>query len=273
MGEPRTVLVTGANSGIGLATAVAAARAGLDVVGTVRSPAKARLVRAAADAAQVDVRTAILDVGDAQACRRVIDRVRPWGLVNNAGYSASGAVEDVSDAEARAALETMVVAPMRLCRLALPHMRAQGGGRVVNMSSVYGLTTSPLTGWYQASKHALEALSDALRVETAQFGVRVVLVEPGGFDTGIWDEAHREIEGRAGSAYGTAYARVRSGISLSRPLMGDPAQVARVVVRALTSGRPRHRYLVGVDAQALRMIDTLVPGQLRDRVVRLALGL
>ena len=265
--------MTGANSGIGLATAIAAARAGFDVVGSVRSAAKARLVRSAAAEARVEVRTVLLDVTDGQACRRVVERVRPWGLVNNAGYPASGAVEDVGDDEARAALETMVVAPMRLARLALPHMRTAGGGRIVNMSSIYGLTTSPLTGWYQASKHALEALSDALRVETAQFGVRVVLVEPGGFDTGIWDEAHREIDGRSRSAYSTAYGRVRTGISFSRPVLGDPKQVAGVVVKALTARSPRHRYLVGIDAQALRMVDTLVPGQLRDRVVRLALGL
>lgn len=143
----------------------------------------------------------------------------------------------------------------------------------MNMSSIYGRTTSPLTGWYQAAKHALEALSDALRVETAQFGVKVVLIEPGGFDTGIWESAEGEIGERAGSLYEVAYDRVRSGIRLTRPLLGDPAAVARVAVKAVQSKRPRHRYLVGLDAQALAVVDQLVPGQLRDRVVRLALGL
>lgn len=273
MPQKETVLTTGANSGIGLATAVALARAGFDSVGSVRTAAKARLVRAAAAEAGVEVRTVILDVTDEAACARVIERLRPFAIVNNAGYSASGAVEDVPDAEARAALETMVVAPMRLARLALPHMRRAGAGRIVNMSSIYGRTTSPLTGWYQASKHALEALSDALRVETAQFGVKVVLIEPGGFDTGIWEGAQGEIAGRRDSRYAAAYERVRSGIRLGRPLMGDPKRVAQVVVTAVRSRRPRHRYLVGLDAQALAVVDQLVPGQLRDRLVRLALGL
>lgn len=116
----RTVLTTGANSGIGLATAVALARAGFDSVGGVRSAAKARLVREAAQAAGVQVRTVLLDVADDVACRRVVDRLWPCAIVNNAGYSASGAVEDVSDEEARLALETMVVAPMRAARAA-PH--------------------------------------------------------------------------------------------------------------------------------------------------------
>lgn len=273
MPDPRTVLVTGANSGIGLATAIAVAGAGFDTVGSVRSAAKARQVRQAAARAGVRLRTVILDVRDEEASRRAIARLQPYGLVNNAGYPASGAIEDVSDQEARAALETMVLAPMRLARLALPHMRRRGEGRIVNMSSIYGRTTTPLTGWYQGSKHALEALSDALRIETARFGIKVVLVEPGGFDTGIWDSAHEEIGGRDGSRYGTAYERVRAGIDLTRPLMGDPAQVARVVVTALTTRRPRQRYLVGLDAQALALIEQAVPGAVRDRVIRLTLGL
>jgi NAD(P)-dependent dehydrogenase (short-subunit alcohol dehydrogenase family) len=100
----------------------------------------------------------------------------------------------------------MVVAPMRLARLALPHMRSAGGGRVVNVSSIYGLTTTPLSGWYQAAKHALEAASDALRVEVARDGIEVVLIEPGGFKTGIWDELDTNIAHRAESNYAGGYA-------------------------------------------------------------------
>lgn len=273
MAGGRVVITTGANSGLGLATAIAVARAGFDSVGSVRSAAKARQVRAAAAAAGVEVRTVLLDVREAAACARVIGRLRPWAVVNNAGFPASGAIEDVDDAAARAAFETMVLAPIRLARLALPEMRARGEGRIVNMSSVYGLTTTPMTGWYQACKHALEALSDALRVETAAFGVKVVLVEPGGFDTGIWDQAGSEIEGRAGSPYATAYARVRSGIDLGRPLMGHPGGVARVVVRALQARRPSPRYLVGHDARAIAIYHSVVPAGVKDRLARLALGL
>src|SRR5438105_15253352 len=269
----RPVLTTGANSGIGLATAVELARKGFDSVGSVRSPAKARIVRDAARQAGVEVRTVILDVTDPAQCRRVIDRVRPWGLVNNAGFAAVGAVEDVSDEEAHAAFETMVFAPLRLARLALPLMRAQGGGRIVNLSSIYGLTTTPLQGWYQGAKHALEALTDALRVEVAGAGVKVVLVEPGGFRTGIWERIENEIDERSGSRYETGYERTLLATRLGQPFMGDPERVAAVIVGALASGRPRARYLVGYDAQAIALWDRVTPTPVKDLVTRIGLGL
>ena len=199
-GDSRTVLVTGANSGVGLATVLHLARLGFRSVGSVRSRAKAASVLEAAASASVTVETVLLDVTDAERCRRVVNRLRPWALVNNAGYSGVGAIEDVTDQEARRQLETMVVAPMRLARLSLPHMRSLGQGRVVNISSVYGLATTPFSGWYQASKHALEAASDALRVEVARDGVNVILIEPGGVKTGIWEEMKGELDRRADSA-------------------------------------------------------------------------
>lgn len=273
-GRPgRAVLTTGANSGIGLATVLAVARAGFRSVGSVRSEAKADTVRRAASEAGVEVETVILDVTDPAGCEAVIDRLQPWGLVNNAGYGGLGAIEDVDDDEARQLMETMVLAPMRLARLAVPHMRRAGGGRIVNMSSVLGRTTTPLAGWYSGAKHALEALSDSLRVEVASAGIKVVLVEPGGFRTGIWDEVSRTVDERAGSRYRGAYRRSAAGLRLGQGLMGDPAQVARVVGRALTWRYPPERALVGVDARALSLAQTLTPTGVRDRVVRFGLGL
>ena len=273
MATKQTVLITGANSGIGLATVVEAARQGYRAVGSVRSRGKASTVKTAAKESGLEVETVLLDLDDAAACRRVVDRFRPYALVNNAGHPITGAVEDIDDAEVRAVFETMVIAPMRLARLALPHMRRQGGGRIVNLSSIYGLTTTPLTGWYQAAKHALEAVSDALRVEVASDGVRVVLVEPGGFRTGIWDQSERSVASRAGSRYQVAYDRMLTGTRLTAPLMGDPGGVARTIVGAIRSRRPRQRYLVGLDAQLLAAVNLLVPGQIRDRVSRVSLGL
>ena len=269
----RTVLVTGANSGIGRATVLEAARRGFHAVGSVRSGEKAADVKAAAAEAGVAVDTVILDVTDEDGCAEVIGRLRPWGLVNNAGYGTVGAIEEVDDGEARRLLETMVVAPARLCRLALPHMREAGGGRIVNMSSILGRTAPPLTGWYAAAKHALEALSDALRVEVASAGVRVVLVEPGGFRTGIWDEVDRDTARRADSPYGRAYRRSALGLRLAGPVMGDPRMVAMVVGHALTTPRPLGRYLVGVDAVTMSLAQRLTPAVVRDRVSRLGLGL
>lgn len=268
-----TVVTTGCNSGIGLATVVRVAQLGFRSVGTVRSDAKAAVVHEEAERAGVRVETALLDVTDAAGCAEVVDRFRPWGLVNNAGYGGIGAVEDVDDDEARGLLETMVVAPARLARLAAPHMRAAGGGRIVNMSSVFGRTTAPLAGWYSASKHALEALSDAMRMEVASAGIRVILIEPGGFRTGIWQEVSDQIERRTDSTYRDSYRRSALGLRLLQPLMGQPSQVARVVGHALTSRFPQERYLVGVDAAGLTLAQRLTPTALRDLFTRTGLGL
>jgi NAD(P)-dependent dehydrogenase (short-subunit alcohol dehydrogenase family) len=269
----RTVLVTGAGTGIGLASIIELSRRGFNAVGGVRSAAKARAITRAARAAGVKVRTVTLDVTDAKQCERVIEELKPYGLVNNAGLAASGAIEDVSDEAARLALETMVLAPARLARLAIPHMREQQGGRIVNISSIYGLMTTPLTGWYQAAKHALEALSDALRVEVASAGIAVVLIEPGAFRSNIWESASNELQQRLDSDYFTAYRRLEGGIKASQRLMGDPIDVARVIASVMTSKSPKPRYLVGYDARAIDIYSKLLPTEVRDRLARMTLGL
>ena len=269
----KAVLTTGANSGIGLATAVLLATLGFRSIGTVRSESKAAAVMAAAKEAGVRVETVLLDVTDAMRCAEVVNQVRPWAIVNNAGYSGVGAIEDVSDDEARHQLETMVVAPMRLARLALPHMRAAGDGRIVNVSSIYGLTTTPFSGWYQASKHALEAASDALRLEVARDGIRVVLIEPGGLKTGIWEEFESDMSRREDSGYEAAYHRIRALIQPFMPFMGEPEGAAKVIAKALTVKVPHARYLVGRDAQMIAASQPFLPAAVRDRVTRFLVGL
>jgi NAD(P)-dependent dehydrogenase (short-subunit alcohol dehydrogenase family) len=269
----RTALTTGANSGIGMACVLELARRGFRSVGTVRSGAKAERVTTAAAEAGVTVETALLDVTDADACARIIDEYRPDALVNNAGYLITGSVEDVSDEEALAALQTMVLAPARLARCALPHMRALGGGRIVNVSSIYGRASIPLAGWYQAAKHALEGLSDALRMEVARDGIQVILIEPGGFRTGIWQDTEREIAKRSGSRYERAYERTLTATRLWQPLMGDPVRCAKAIGAVLTTRWPRPRYLVGYDAQALAIWNSLTPTEVKDRIIRLVMAL
>jgi short-subunit dehydrogenase len=269
------VLTTGANSGIGLATVIEVAKRGYRSIGSVRSDAKADVVHKTAAEAGVEVETVILDVTDADVCAAVIDDldVDLYGLVNNAGYGMTGAIEDVTDEEAHHLFETMVFAPMRLARLVLPGMRHAERGRIVNVSSIYGRTTTPLTGWYQGAKHALEGASDALRLEVAGAGIQVVLVEPGGFKTGIWEDLERDIEKRGDSRYGNAYRRTQQAMMLSSPIMGEPKQCAKVIANALSSRHPRARYLVGIDAMALATVERFTPTALKDRVVRLTLGL
>ena len=269
------VLTTGANSGIGLATVIELAKRGYRSIGSVRSDAKAEVVQRAAAEAGVEVETVILDVTDADGCKGVLNDldVDLYGLINNAGYGMTGAIEDVTEDEAHHLFETMVFAPMRLARLALPGMRHAGRGRIVNISSIYGITTTPLTGWYQGAKHALEGLSDALRLEVANAGVQVVLVEPGGFRTGIWEDLERDIDKRGASRFGSAYRRTQQVMKLSSPIMGEPGQCAKVVAHALGTGRPRARYLVGIDAMTLAMADRFTPTMIKDRVTRLTLGL
>ena len=269
----RTVLTTGAGTGIGLATVIELARRGFDSVGGVRSQAKARAVTRAARAAGVKVRTVLLDVTQADECKRVVAALKPYGLVNNAGVAASGAIEDVGDEDARVAFETMVLGPMRLARLAIPNMRGYGGGRIVNISSIYGLMTTPLTGWYQASKHALEALSDALRVELAADGIAVVLIEPGAFRSNIWESAGNDVQSHLDSEYFAAYRRLEEGIRISQRLMGDPIEVGRLIASVMTVKKPKSRYLIGYDARAIDIYSKLLPTEVRDRLARITLGL
>lgn len=271
----RAVLVTGANSGIGLATVVELAQRGFRSIGSVRSEEKAEVVEKAAADAGVEISTVLLDVNDAERCEQVVGELQLWGLVNNAGYALTGAVEDVGDGEAHSLFETMVHAPVRLARLALPAMRARGDGRIVNVGSIMGRVSVPFAGHYTAAKHAIEALTDALRVEVAGDGVRVILIEPGGLKTGIWEEFERDITKRdaEGSRFVDGYRRSLQMQRLLVPLMGSPETCANVIADALGARVPRARYLVGIDAQAANLAYSLAPTFVRDRVYRLSLGL
>ena len=203
--------------------------------------------------------------------KRVVRALAPfelYGLVNNAGYPGTGAIEDVDEEAARLQLDLMALVPMRLACLALPAMRARASGRIVNISSIYGRVTTSVSGWYQASKHALEAASDALRTEVASSGVRVVLIEPGAIRTGIWDEIDRDLAGHVDSRFLPSYRRVAAVTHRTQPLMSRPSRVAEVVVKALDCSHPRPRYLVGVDARALALAEALLPTAVKDQVVR-----
>lgn len=275
---PKTVVVTGANSGIGLATVLELAGAGYDVIGTVRSEGKAAVLHSAAHEQGNAVRTVQLDVDDAAATEAAFAEIAgmtdggPWALVNNAGFAQSGAVEDVSDELARAQRETNVLAPIRIALLVLPGMRERGGGRIVNISSVAGRISTPLMGWYAASKHALEAVTDALRIEVEPDGIRVVLVEPGAFGTDIWSGAQDGFPDPTHARYAAAYARATSLLNQADKLP-DPVWVARTVRLALGNPVPLARYVVGADAFPGIVAERLAPTAVTDYVKAVGSGL
>jgi len=274
----RTALVTGANSGLGLATVLELARTGIDVVGTVRSSDKADAVAEAAADAGVRVRTMLLDVADAAGCKEVVDEVRPDILVNNAGTTCFAPVLDVMEEEARHHFETALFGPMRLARLALPHMSGRGWGRIVQISSLAGTVTYPLLGWYQAGKHAMEAVTDALRVEVAHSGVHVVVVAPGGFRSGVTDEMTDAVARYRGSEYATAFERMDLGFRIMRPLWSDPDTVAGVIAEAVTVEDPKAKYVVGTDARLTMLLHRVTQPfstitNLKEGAVRRLIGL
>jgi NAD(P)-dependent dehydrogenase (short-subunit alcohol dehydrogenase family) len=274
----KSVLVTGANSGIGLVTCLELAAAGWDVVGTARTAERAQRAHDQAAERGLELRTVLLDVDDSASCERAVAEAEELtgglhALVNNAGFAQSGAVEDIADDAVRAQLETNVVAPIRLARLVLPGMRDRGDGRIVNISSVAGRLSTPLMGWYCASKHALEAVTDALRMEVEGDGVKVSLVEPGMFATDVWSAAQSGGFPQASTArYAAAYARGEALGARSHKLP-DPVWVARTVRVALTNPVPLARYVVGADAVGGILAETVLPTVLTDYVKAIGTGL
>lgn len=273
----RVVLVTGAGTGIGLASALEAARLGFSVVAAVHREEEADGVRKAVADAHLpagSVEVEALDVRDEARARRLIGAREPWGLVNNAAVVNAGLLVDVPIDDAREQFDVITFAPLRLAQLAIPAMCRGGGGRIVNVSSIASDTTTPALGWYQAGKSALSTLSSVLRQEVAHLGIEVVSVEPGIVDTDIWDHAADELRRRRGDALEPApYDRAAEAMGEARARGVGVDEVARTVGAALHAGHPRYRYRVGTAAHTLPLVERVVPTGLRDRVARAAAAL
>ena len=270
-GRTPVALVTGGSSGIGEQTASRLRKAGFEVYAVAR-----RVDRMAALEGE-GVTTFAMDVTDDASMVAGVDRViaereRLDVLVNNAGYGSYGAVEDVPIDEARRQFEVNVFGLARLTQLVTPHMRRQGSGRIINISSIGGKFYEPLGAWYHATKFAVEGFSDSLRVELAPFGIDVVLVEPGPIRT-EWNEISREslTETSKGGAYEEMAENVRQVLEradTSRLMSSPPSVVAKKIVKAATAGNPRARYPVGRNAGTILRARRLLPDRAFDAVVK-----
>lgn len=239
----QVILVTGASSGLGAATAAHLAGLG-------------HRVYAASRRATVEARSAALplrmDVDDDASVDAAIDEVwrndgRLDVVINCAGYGVAGAIEDVPLTAAQEQFNTNVFGVLRVCRRALPMMRRQRGGVIVNVTSIAGELSLPFQGIYSATKFAVEGISEALRAEVRPFGIRVVVVQPGDFRTGFTD-ARRSAIGE-GSAYSARSRRAIEIAANDERAGAEPQQVARLIARIVASPRPRFRYVVGPAAQ------------------------
>ena len=271
----RSVLVTGAARGIGHACARALDARGFRVFAGIRRAADGAVLRAGSDGRIVPVVCDVTDAASiASAARDVAAAVGPaglWGLVNNAGVVTAGPLEFLPVDALREQFEVNVFGLMALTQACLPLLRA-ARGRVVNVSSVSGRVVSPFSGAYAASKFALEALSDGLRMELSRSGVRVVVVQPGAVHTPLWSVSRDRAVALA--ARYPADARRHYGRLLDRladvrvPDRAIPAdRVAVVVARALTRRWPRTRYRVGWDARVGTALARLLPGRVLDALI------
>lgn len=255
----RVSVVTGSSSGIGLAASLALARAGHTVYATMRDTSRGARLGDAASSEGLDVRISQMDVDDDASVDAAVRRVREEAgridvLVNNAGYGAVGAVEDIPMGDFKAQFETNLFGTVRVIKAAAPAMRrtaAEGGGgpgpTIVNISSVAGRIGFPATSAYISSKFALEGLSESLSYELAPFGVRVVIVEPGVIKTNFFDSM-RTCEAPAGSPYADMTAKMVANVRMMVELGTEAGEVADAIVRAAESDKPLPRYVVGNDA-------------------------
>jgi NAD(P)-dependent dehydrogenase (short-subunit alcohol dehydrogenase family) len=267
------VLITGCSSGIGRATALRLAAAGWPVWATARRP------ETLDELAKAGCRTLALDATDEASMAAAVEQVeREAGavgvLVNNAGYSQQGAIETLPMDRIRRQFETNVFGAVRMAQLALPGMRRQHWGKIVNVGSVGGKLTFPGGGAYHASKYAIEAFSDALRFEVKGFGVNVILIEPGLIITQFAEAVAREFETGDGP-YAEFNAAVLKGTTdvyrdrLLRLFGGDGDAVAAVIERAIMTRRPKARYTATPSAKFMLGLRAMLPDRAWDAVMRL----
>ena len=269
--EQKVILITGASSGIGFDAAVRLAQKGHRVYGAAR---RMELMEPLKEYGVVPVRMDVTD--EASMVAGVNGIIEAEGridvLVNNAGYGYLGAIENVPLEEARRQLEVNLFGLARLTQLVLPHMRERHSGRIVNVSSIAGKAVLLFGGWYNVSKYAVEAFSDALRVETKPFGIKVCLIEPSGIKTdwGFIAADHLETTSQ-GTAYEEPGLKMAAALrwAYDSKLLSSPQRVGKSIAKAVTARRPRTRYRTGAGASTFVALHAMMPTRWWDWMVRL----
>lgn len=264
------ILITGASSGIGYQTAEVLAKQGHIVYGAARRLDKLNTLK------QYGVKPISLDVTNEESLENVVKVIIKQEnkidvLINNAGYGSYGAVEDVDLSEAKRQFDVNLFGMARLTQLILPYMRAQKNGRIINTSSMGGRLVSYMGAWYHATKYAVEAFSDALRMETADFGIKVSLIEPGAIKTnwGMIAADHLE-ESAKGGAYEKQANKAADGMRklYSSNLLSDPKVISKAISKAVNTNHPRPRYLIGMGAKPLVFAKTVLPTKTFDFIMK-----
>lgn len=270
----KVALVTGASSGIGEVTARKLQELGYMVYGAARRVDRMQGLESAG------MHTLAMDVTDDASVTAAVEQIiaetgRIDVLVNNAGYGSYGSIEDMPLDEARHQFEVNIFGAMNLTQKVLPHMRAQRSGTIINISSMGGKMYTPLGGWYHATKFALEALSDSLRMEVEPFGIDVVIIEPGGIATEWGGIAADNVEKVSGNG---AYANQAKAVAKSLRGGGvnrgsQPTVISDAIAKALTAEKPKTRYAVGFGARPLIAAHAILPDRAFDKLISLAMGI
>ena len=261
----KTVLVTGASAGIGKATAIYLAQNGYNVYGAARRTEKMQ------DLKNHGIKPISLDVTKEESMVACVEQIFQEAgsidiLVNNAGFGSSGAIEDVSMEDARYQLEVNVFGAMRLTQLVLPKMRENKFGKVVNISSIGGKIAFPMAGWYHASKFAMEALSDSLRLEVKSFGIDVIVIEPGGIKSEWADVANNTLKR---TSVNSVYKNLAQSLEKlnANDNFPEPIVIAKLIKESIEAKNPKTRYAGGSNAKQILLIRKIVSDKILDKII------
>jgi NAD(P)-dependent dehydrogenase (short-subunit alcohol dehydrogenase family) len=273
----KVALVTGSSSGFGLLITIELAKAGFYVYGTMRNlERKQSLIELARKEKVLDrIEILLLDVTQPASIKQAIAYVKENSgridvLVNNAGYAQAGFVEEMSEEEWKKQFDTNFFGVLSVTREVIPLMREAGDGRIINMSSISGLMGFPALTPYVSSKFALEGFSESLRYELKPFGIHVILIEPGSYQTNIWTRGKRisrNMDREKDSPYQSLLEKIENYIKASEKKFGDPLEVAKKVVQVATKPRPGFRYPIGKGIHLLLLFKLLFPWRLREKIV------